>query len=338
MVWAVLAAVHVLVLLLNQKLALKWSIIDGFVFNLIFAILGLGFWYSCQFISLERGSVQRVLTSHIVASLLVSLIWVALARAFLTHIVTVDEPYQEFLSISQVWRFLIGILLYFVLASFYYLAIYSENLREQATKRAELKALVHQAELKSLKFQINPHFIFNSLNSINSLTQTAPEKAGEMTVKLADFLRYTLSNNEKQENSLADELNSARLYLDIEKVRFGNKFQYIEEIEDGCLEYPVPNMILQPLMENAIKYGVYESLEPVTISFSCHSYGDYLQIVLENSFDPEAVTRRGEGIGLRNIESRMQMMYDQKNLLEVRKEKSHFRVNLYIPSRKNGMA
>ncbi len=336
-VWAVIASMHLIVLLFNQQIGLWWSLKDSLVFNALFAALGLCFWYTCKYISLEKKSVQRVLTSHLSASMLVSLVWVGASHTFLTQLLAPEldaQPftvYKLFLDDSLVWRMLIGVLFYFVLASFYYLTIYSYNLREQTLKRAEMKVLVHQAELKSLKFQINPHFIFNSLNSINSLTQTAPEKAGEMTVKLADYLRYTLSHNERQKYPLSEELNSARLYLDIEKIRFGDKLQYVEDIQNGCLDYPVPNMILQPLMENAIKYGVYESLDQVTIRFSCRPYGDYLHIAVENNFDPEAVPSKGEGIGLKNIQARLQRMYEQNDLLEIDKQPEHFKVNLYIP-------
>jgi len=151
-----------------------------------------------------------------------------------------------------------------------------------------MKTLVKEAELKSLKFQINPHFIFNSLNSINSLTMSDPQKAGAMTIKLSDYLRFTLSKNEKQKSKLKEEIDSTKLYLDIEKVRFGDKIEYVEEIQKKCLDVQVPSMILQPLFENAIKHGVYESLDKVGIKFSCSLNGDYLKVVVENEFDAEA--------------------------------------------------
>ena len=139
--------------------------------------------------------------------------------------------------------------------------------------------MVKEAELKSLKYQINPHFIFNSLNSISSLTISDPQKAQEMTIKLSSFLRSTLSKNEKQKSKLSEEISNAKLYLDIEKVRFDDKFEFIEEVENACKDMEVPSMILQPLFENAIKHGVYESLEKVTIKMKCFSEKEYFKII-----------------------------------------------------------
>jgi LytS/YehU family sensor histidine kinase len=191
--------------------------------------------------------------------------------------------------------------------------------------------LVKEAELKSLKYQINPHFIFNSLNSISSLTLSNPQKAQEMTIKLSSFLRSTLSKNERQKSKLSEEINNAKLYLDIEKVRFDDKFNFIEELEPKCMELEVPSMILQPLFENAIKHGVYESLDKVTIKLKCGHEKDYFKIIVENTFDPESVPRKGEGIGIKNIQNRLKLIYNQDNLVTTEKINNLFRVNIFIP-------
>lgn len=334
--WFFIAVIHSTLLITNQHTLgvhdLGRSLIfDGLVFNAFFAAFAISFWYPCRYIVLERDRLVKAAANHFFASVLVTAIWLGLSHFVMSHIVTASERYEVFLTNSMPWRFLVGILFYFVIAAFYYLYIYSENVRKQQFKESELLALVHKAELKSLKFQINPHFIFNSLNSINSLTLSNPQKAGEMTVKLADYLRYTLSKNEKQLTQLQEELYSVRLYLDIEKVRFGDNIEFEEEVQNGCLEAAVPSMILQPLFENAIKYGVYESLEKIYIKLSCAPFGDYLKVTVENNFDAEAVTKKGEGIGLENIRSRLEMLYNQKNLLDVRKNATVFKVTLLIP-------
>ncbi|MFQ5486807.1 MAG: sensor histidine kinase [Desulfobacterales bacterium] len=191
--------------------------------------------------------------------------------------------------------------------------------------------MIKEAELKSLKFQINPHFIFNSLNSINSLTVTNPQKAGDMTIKLADYLRSTLSKNEQQKVKLKEELDSVKLYLDIETIRFGDKIKYLESVQPECLEQTIPSMILQPLFENAVKHGVYESLENVEITFSCSLNQTFLKIQIENQFDPETEPRKGEGIGLRNIRERLEKTYSIHDLMKIEKENGLFTVKLFIP-------
>lgn len=335
-IWSLIAILHALLLVMNQH-ALgehrfgRWLFIDSLVFNTIFAGLGISFWYPCKFVTFDKGNLTKAILNHVFAAIFVSIIWIGLSYFVMVHILATGENYQGFLLRSLPWRSLTGILYYFVVAAFYYVYIYSENMTEQLTKEAELKALLQEAELKSLKFQINPHFIFNSLNSINSLTMSNPQRAGEMTVKLANYLRYTLSKNEKQCTKLREELESVRLYLEIEKVRFGDKIEFVENVQDGCLDAAVPSMILQPLFENAIRYGVYESLEKVGIRLSCEPYGDYLKVTVENDFDPEAVTKKGEGIGLQNIRNRLEMLYNQKGLLDVQKKSDVFKVNMLIP-------
>ncbi len=227
---------------------------------------------------------------------------------------------------------MIGILFYFLTITFYYVVVYYTDLQERTSREAELRNLVTQAELKSLKFQINPHFIFNSLNSMSSLTIIDPDKSRSMILKLADFLRYSLANSEKQMNMLSEELKNINLYLDIEKIRFEDKFEYIENVEKECLEVQVPNLILQPLFENAIKHAVYETLGKVTLKLNAAIEKDFLHIILENNFDPDSSSKKGTGIGLKNIENRLELIYNQKNLIKFVKEENQFKVELYIPA------
>ncbi len=329
--WIVISIIHVLFLRFSQSVDLLWAFIDSLVFNFLYAALALSFWYMCKSISTENLKILKLIENHGAAAAFSSLIWFGLSYALLMNIFPVEENYRIFLRGSLVWRIVIGVLFYFLSVSFYYVYIYSVNFKEQLIKAAELKTLVKEAELKSLKFQINPHFIFNSLNSINSLTMSDPQKAGAMTIKLSDYLRFTLSKNEKQKSKLKEEIDSTKLYLDIEKVRFGDKIEYVEEIQDKCLDVQVPSMILQPLFENAIKHGVYESLDKVGIKFSCSLNGDYLKVVVENEFDEEESIQKGEGIGLKNIRERLEKTYSKGNLLKVEKEFNLFRVKLFIP-------
>ena len=144
-------------------------------------------------------------------------------------------------------------------------------------------------------------------------------------------MRSTLAKNEKQKSKLADEINAGKLYLDIEKIRFEDKFDFVEQVKPECKELEVPSMILQPLFENAIKHGVYESLDKVTIILSCGMEKEYFKITVENNFDPEAVPRKGSGIGIKNIQNRMKLIYGQDNLVRVEKKVNIFRVNIFIP-------
>lgn len=330
--WFFVFLVQVSVLNFFIHLSLYVSILDSAFYNGLYFALGISLWFTVNFNSLENYSVLKIFLNHIAAAAITSGLWILAGYYFLSQIITGDKEYSYFLvKTSLVWRFLIGILYYTVIISIDYLFIYYYNFQDKVLKEAELHSLVKEAELKTLKYQINPHFIFNSLNSISSLTITNPPKAQDMTIKLSSFLRSTLSKNEKQKSRLADEINNAKLYLDIEKVRFADKFDFIDEIKPECKELEVPSMILQPLFENAIKHGVYESLENVLIKLSCGSEKEYFKITVENNFDTEAIPRKGEGIGLKNIKNRLKLIYNQDNLLTVEKNNNIFKVNIFIP-------
>ncbi len=330
---AAIAVLYVNLITLEGKISFTISIVDGIIFNLLIAALGLSFWYSSVYLSIERNQITKVILSHFGGGLLISIIWLALGYFAVYSIISDTEMFSDFFVKTIKSRFIIGILYYFLLTAFYYIVIYYTGFQERVLKETELKNLVTEAELRSLKFQINPHFIFNSLNSMSALTEIDPKKAKQMIIKLADFLRYTLANNDRQKNSLNEELKNIKLYLDIEKIRFDDKFIYAEELQEECGKTEIPSMILQPLFENAIKHAVYESLDAVTIKLTCTKQDDFLKITLCNNFEGES-HKKGAGVGLKNIKDRLSLIYQQDNLMEIKKENGKFAVNIYIPLQK----
>ena len=331
LLWLIITVISFLLLNLALKTETITALADSIVFNVILCGLGLSFWYSTRYISFENTSFYMILLNHTIGAIFVSALWLLSGYLVMTGVFGYGDDYKTFFTTTLPWRFLIGILIYFVITSFYYLIIYYSGFQERKLHEAELKNLVTQAELKSLKFQINPHFIFNSLNSMSALTTIDPEKARGMILKLAEFLRYTLANNEQQKNKLEDELKNIKLYLEIEKIRFEDKFDYTEEVSAECLEAEVPNMLLQPLFENAIKHAVYESLDVVKVRLKCGSENGYLRIEVENTYDPETKSRKGTGVGLTNIRERLKLIYHQDNLMQVVKDDGIFRVILFVP-------
>ena len=332
-VWLFVIILHTTILFNVFNFDFKFAITDSLIFNIIYSTLALSYWYSIKYISLENFSMLKILTNHITAAVISSIVWVIGGSWILSKIFNYNDNYTNFLFSSLVWRFFLGILFYAVVISIFYLMLYYENFQKKMLKEAELKGLVKEAELKSLKYQINPHFIFNSLNSISALTIIQPELAQEMTIKLSNFLRKTLSKNDDQLQTLKEELDNAKLYLDIEKIRFDDKLIYTENFEEQCINVKVPSMILQPLFENAIKYGLHESINSVNIIFTCKKENDYIKITLENNFDEDAVVKKGEGIGLANIKNRLKKIYGQTNLLKIEKQNGTFKATIYIPNK-----
>ncbi|RPI71248.1 MAG: GHKL domain-containing protein [Ignavibacteriales bacterium] len=312
-------------------LELEYALADNLLINLFLPGLGISYWYSAKYISFENNSVIKIFLSHLFGGVFITALWLAIGYYLVNSVVGFSSVYTDFFLEILPWRIVVGILYYFLFTAFYYLIIYYSSYQERIVKESELKNLITQAELKSLKFQINPHFIFNSLNSMSALTVINPEKARSMILKLADFLRYTLASNEKQTTNLNEELKNIRLYLEIEKIRFEDKFDFIEDLEKECLNIKVPSMILQPLFENAIKHAVYEALEKVTLNLTAKLQDGFMEIKVENNFDGDSDGKSGTGIGLSNIRNRLELIYNRKDLFNIIKKKNLFSVTIYIP-------
>jgi two-component system LytT family sensor kinase len=325
------ALISFFVLFLGLELDFRPAIIESLVSAIILCGLTIVWHYPAKYISIEQNSLLKILFSHIITAFISSGLWILFIYVIMVPFLGFNETYQNYFYHTILWRFLVGLMLYAVVVSFYYLVSYYSESQERAVKESELKNLITQAELKSLKFQINPHFIFNSLNSMSALTEIDPKKAKEMIIKLADFLRYILATNEREKNKLSEELKNIRLYLDIEKIRFEDKFDYSEQLDDECNKVEIPNMILQPLFENVIKHAVYETLDKVQLTLKCGFDNGYLKIQLQNNFDESSKSRKGAGVGLKNINDRLNLIYHRNDLMEVKKEKGIFNVTLFIP-------
>jgi len=325
------SVISFLILFFGLELDLNSSIAESLVSAALLCGLTIVWHYPAKYISIEQHHLFKVFFSHIITAVISSALWLLFIYIVMVPILGFDEKYQNFFYQTILWRFLVGWMLYAIVVSFYYLVSYYSELQERSLKESELKSLVTQAELRSLKFQINPHFIFNSLNSMSALTEIDPKKAKEMIIKLADFLRYILATNEREKNKLSEELKNIRLYLDIEKIRFEEKFDYSEQLEKECNNAEIPNMILQPLFENVIKHGVYETFDKVTLTLKCSFSDGYLKIHLQNNFDQSSKSRKGTGVGLKNINDRLSLIYRRDDLMEVKKEKDIFSVTLFIP-------
>jgi len=325
------ALISFFILFFGLELNINSAIIESLISAIILAGLTIIWHYPAKYISIEQNSLLKIFFSHIITAIISSGIWILLIYIIFVPVLGFGNTYQSYFYHTILWRFLVGLMLYAIVVSFYYLVSYYSELQEKALKESELKNLVTQAELKSLKFQINPHFIFNSLNSMSALTEIDPKKAKEMIIKLADFLRYILATNEREKNKLSEELKNIRLYLDIEKIRFEDKFDYSEELNEECNKAEIPNMILQPMFENVIKHAVYETLDKVHLNLICSFDDGYLKIQLINNFDESSKPRKGAGVGLKNINDRLNLIYRRNDLMEVKKEKGIFSVTLFIP-------
>ncbi len=332
LIWLFLAAGQSLLFYFAFGSFSEIGIIDSILSLLIYSGIALSLWYPFSYFNSSNSSAP-VLIGNLVASGAFSVtIWVLITKFLMQVIMPEENNYLAYWDATFSYRIGTGVFIYGLIILTYYLFISLTNLSEKNAKEARLESLVKETELKMLRSQINPHFLFNSLNSISSLTVTDPEKAREMVVKLSEFMRYALSRKDEQPVSLQSELENLRLYLEIEKVRFGEKLTTEENIETNCLDFKLPVMLLQPLYENAVKHGVYESTETVRIITEAKILEGFLVITIKNNYDTVPSLRKGTGTGLLNVTRRLELFYGNKASMKSTKENNIYTVTLYIPS------
>jgi sensor histidine kinase YesM len=331
LVWVFIAALDASFLRFNREFSLSISITEALIGTVFFGLMGLIIWYPTRYIPYRSDAPIYSISAHIAAGVIVILAWLFITVGILGAIFVSEEGYQTYLTSSLFLRGLVGVILYLVLVLIYYLVSYARSLRERAQAEEKLRTLVKESELNMLKSQINPHFLFNSLNSISSLIVTNPDEAREMIVRLSDFLRYSLKHRENEYVSIEEEIGRMNDYLSVERIRFGDKLKYELHVSEKYKKLKVPTMIMQPLIENAIKHGVYESLEPVSVEFNCDIKDGFLKLELKNDFDPETPSKPGTGVGLQNVSERIQLAYDGQGRVNRSVKDGVFKVTLHIP-------
>jgi two-component system LytT family sensor kinase len=304
---------------------------DTIVSFVLYSGIGLILWYPFNYFIASK-TKPAVLGSNILISGLISVgLWVITTRVLMILFLPDDNVYNDYWNTTLPYRIGTGIFIFGLIILTYYLFMSLSNLAEKSTREARLESLVKETELKMLRSQINPHFLFNSLNSVSSLTITDPEKAREMVIKLSEFMRYALSGKDEKLVELKNELDNLKLYLEIEKVRFGSRLITEENVAVDCLEIPIPVMLLQPLYENAIKHGVYESTENIRIITVAERKGEFLEITISNNYDPASVPAKGTGTGILNVSRRLDLFYGKSGTITTKKDNGIFIVKLFIP-------
>ena len=297
--------------------------------NLLLAMMYIGAWYGLRYINLETQRTLQFVANHLIYLIIITLLWLNISNLF--DQLLLNDILSEYRIRTQPLKSMLGIFSYLLLISYMYLDAYYSSYMEKIENERRLHEILKESELNLLKSQMNPHFIFNSLNSISSLTMLDPERAQEMIIRLSDFLRYTVTASKDQLVTLEKEIDMCRAYLDIEKVRFGSKINFSFTVAPECLPFKVPGMILQTLFENAIKHGVYNSLGEESIAFESRLEKDRLILRIENSFDPDSQTRVGTGTGLKNVRNRLDLIYDRAAILSAHVEENRFIATLNLP-------
>ena len=325
--WLVWILVHVLVVN-SYGASLIQSMSDSIVCNLLLAGSCLLITNNMKYYLPQQERYWYVL----IMSLVLSGIWVLAIKTILKLVFKDDEDYLVFLGKSIYIRYVLGFLMIGCMAMMSLLWYTLQEQQEANRRKEEAEQMTKDAELLKLRQQLQPHFLFNSLNSISALAGSQPEKARHMIQQLSDFLRGTLKRDEQQWAILEEELRHLQLYLDIEKVRFGQRLLTDIQISDQAKGLHIPSLLLQPIVENAIKFGLYDTTGEVVITIIAIQENNQLHITISNPFDEEtAVSTQGTGFGLASIYRRLFLLFARHDLLHTSKTGTIFTTTLLIP-------
>ena len=331
---AVWLAVCVLVAGVFTRFGLGW--IEALVLLaplfLVYAFVCLSAWYVSRATPLT-GSLFRVLVSSVLAAAFAGGLWLGLTQAWIAALsaTAVFAPAAVRYAGQLPFLYTLGVLLFLLSLAVHYTLLAFETAREAERRQLELELLTRDAELRALRAQIDPHFLYNSLNSISALTTSDAPGARRMCLLLGEFLRNTLDVSIRQRIPLADELALAERFLSIEEVRFGSRLQIERRVDEDASACLVPPLILQPLVENAIRHGIAQSLEGGAIRLDIARRNERLTIVIENPCDADAAVPRAAGMGLANVRGRLEAMFGRDASMHTRVEAGQFRVELHLP-------
>jgi two-component system, LytTR family, sensor kinase len=305
--------------------------LDSAISNLILGIIGVLTVLIFKFY--QPGKANRLYRAAYVIAVVI--IYHHAITLVLNTVFAQNKEYLIFIEQSMPVRDVMALLVISFITITHWLVGYIQDKEESEKNKIEIETIMREAELVKLRQQLQPHFLFNSLNSINALVVTQPQEARKMVQQLSEFLRGTLRKDEQKLIPLKDELAHLNLYLEIEKVRFGHRLNIETKNCENCLESGIPPLLLQPVVENAIKFGLYDTTGDVLITIETKHTDHLLTVEITNPFDKETQrSKTGNNFGLESIQRRLYLLFARKDLLKTRTENSNFITTISIPQLK----
>jgi two-component system sensor histidine kinase AlgZ len=315
----------------------------GWINGLLFAIpatmlyafaAGFSAYYLCRAYPLSEKSAWSITLVFSVTALTAGGAWAGLSMGWNSLLRQAQAEWAGVAATPSLTAlvFGLGVVLYGLSAVAHYLAIEFDRARTAERRELESKVMAQDAELRMLRTQIDPHFLFNSLNSISALTSQNPAGAREMTLQLADFFRHSLGMEAHRKVTLKDESILITHFLAIEKVRFGARLAVEQGFADDALDCLLPPMILQPLVENAVKHGIGHLTQGGKVRVTAARTGSVLRLAVENDIDPDLAAEPGTGIGLANVRQRLAAAYGHEASIHWTRAEQTFRVELALPA------
>jgi two-component system, LytTR family, sensor histidine kinase AlgZ len=331
--WLLIGVLLALLLATQGGAPARAALLIALPLSTIYAFMCLSAWYVARGLPLGAAAGMRVATTATAASLIASGAWVAMAHLWTQYVGSrsglaaagTTPPRLE----SLLFGF--GVLLYLLSLAVSYLLVAAQASQDAQRRGLQAQVLAREAELRSLRAQIDPHFLFNSLHSISALTTADPAAARRMCVLLGEFLRETVALGAEASITLARELSLVDRFLTIERVRFGDRLQ--TEISAGnAAGCRVPPLLLQPVVENAVTHGVAHVLSGGTIRVAAARENGRLRIVVENPCDPDRPKTAGTGVGLGNVRARLRALHGADAHLTAMETEGRWQVELQLPA------
>lgn len=326
--WLIWSAMYFKMLYYDWQIDWPHALTDTVITNGLLLVTCLLVMINLRFYNPRKGRFIHLL----ILCVAVSGLWSAIIRFGIGALLSDSSSYMLFLEQSMPVRFDFAFLITGCASLISTLWYTQEEHKENEQRKTEAEKMAREAELFKLRQQLQPHFLFNSLNSISALAVSQPQQARTMIQQLSDFLRGTLKKEEQQQINWREELQYLNLYLEIEKVRFGHRLSTKITSAPDTDTMQLPSMLLQPLVENAIKFGLYDTTEPIVISINAAAENNNLVVTVQNPFDAETAGRgQGLGFGLTSVQRRLYLLYGRNDLLQITVSDSEYRTTLKIP-------
>jgi two-component system sensor histidine kinase AlgZ len=298
----------------------------------VFGFISLSTWYVCRSTPLRRTELLTATFNLAAAAVVSAALWVGAGYLWAMALARVMGwgDLQTRIQANALILFELGLLLYALSLAISYVVIGVQESRQAERQVLNAQVLAREAELRALRAQLDPHFLFNALNSVSALTTADPPSARRMCVLLSDYLRSSIKLGGQNLVPLADELALARQYLGIEQVRFGARLSVEWACDTACGQCEIPPLLLQPLVENAVTHGIAHLLDGGTIRLGAAVSDALLTITIENPCDADD-RRKQTGVGLQNVRRRLDAHFGSRARLEIRDMPDQFAVRLLLP-------
>jgi hypothetical protein len=318
----------------NEAVPFTWAAKYAVPLGILLGFQSLSSWYLVQTLPVSETPLAKLLGTWFGAGLVSLAIWVAVGLAWADYLVAPNAfadlgemitRFAPLLVFAGTIGLLIAIFLHYLVAAF-------EHSRQAERRALESQVHAREAELKSLRAQLDPHFLFNSLNSVAALIGTDAAAARRMCYLMSSFFRKSISLGREEAIALAAEIDLVETFLSIEAVRFGERLRTHFDVADDARALSVPPLVLQPLVENAVHHGIAHLLEGGDVRVTARRNQDLLELSVDNPCDPERPPSRGAGVGLNNVRSRIDTLYGTRGRVQVDALGTRFRVTVLMPA------